>query len=324
MASASSLAETFKYAYVPTELTSAINIQEASTSGGLERDALRLTAEAHFMAATTAEYREEQNKIMNDYLVSKGGTPGNFPGLSSAVEIIVLQLPRPDNGYIGVSMYCDQNGKTKNFELNTRATSLAQACGHANQIFGDVFIGRYYDNEEFPWERRDFDFSDMRSDAPWVIDSKNRNQGRSSGAYSTSTVLQNMLNSNNTAVVNDAAEPTVMARTAYVEDAPIDDNLVWSQTGEEIELKVKLTKEVKKSDLSVKMQSKRLQITVKNDASFAETNSVFSASGASFWSAIDPDSSAWTLEKAPTGETMVVFTLAKGRAVQWPQVFLKE
>lgn len=318
--SVSSLMEGFTYAFVPVDLTSAITIHEASTSGGLDHDALRLAAEAHFAAATTAEFREQQDKIMNDYIVSKGGKAGTFPKLSSSVEIVVLQLPTRDNGYIGVSMYCDQNGKMKNFELNSRATSLVQACGHANQIFGDTFIGRYYDNEEFPWERRNFSLEDLNSDAPWVIEAKSRNQGKSGGAYSTSTVLQNMLNSNNTAVINDAAEPTRMARTAYVEDAKIDDHLTWSQTGEEVELKIKLSTDVKKADLAIKMHSKKLQITVKNNPSLADSNPVFGP-GAVFWNTIDPDSSAWTLERTSAGDVVIVFTLAKANAVQWPNIF---
>ena len=320
MSTAGGLASTFKYGFIPVDLTSSIKIQDASTEGGLERDALRLAAEAHFAAATSTEFREQQDKIMNDYLVSRGGTAGSFPGLSSAVEIVVLQLPTRDNGYIGVSMYCDQNGKLKNFELNTRATSLVQACGHANQIFGDTFIGRYYDNEEFPWERRDFDYSDMNSDATWVAEAYKRNQGRPSGAYSTSTVLQNMLNSNNTAVINDKAEPTRMARTAFTDDAVIDDHITWSQTGEEVELKLTLPTETKKTDLAVKIQPKRLQIVVKSDPSLADTNPVFGA-GAALWGNIDSDCSAWTIEKSSTGKVVVVFTLAKANSVEWPKVF---
>jgi hypothetical protein len=322
MDSTRSVTEVFKYAFVPADLTSAIAILEASTSGGLERDALRLSAEAHFAAGTSKEFREQQDKILNEYLVSRGGTAGTFPGMASAVEIVVLQLPSQSNNFVGISLYCDQNGKLKNLELNTRATSLVQACGHANQIFGDAFIGRYYDNEEFPWERRDFVFEDMQSDAAWVIEARNRNQGKNAAtAYSTSSVLQNMLNSNNTAMINDAPKSTTMARTDFVADQPIDDNLTWSQTSDEVEIRLKLNKDVKKSDLAVKLQSKKLQITVKNDSSLTLTHPVFGIEGSPLSNSIDPDSSAWTLEKSSAGDVIVVFTLAKSKPVQWPAAF---
>eukprot|EP01033_Poteriospumella_lacustris_P002320 gene2320-1696_t len=104
MSTAGELASTFKYGFIPVDLTSSIKVQDASTEGGLERDALRLAAEAHFAAATSAEFREQQDKIMNDYLVSRGGTAGSFPGVE--IEKLVftadmgLLLGSPDSSYI--------------------------------------------------------------------------------------------------------------------------------------------------------------------------------------------------------------------------------
>lgn len=310
---------TFSYVFIPADLTTPVTVQVASKDGGLENDALRKNAEGHFSSSTSSEFREQQDKLVNDMFAAKGVTAqGSYPGLAASVEIIVLQLPYAGNGFVGVSMYCDQNGKLKNLDLNTRASSLAQTCGHANQVFGDAFIGRYHDDENFPWDRLDFDITDMSSDAAWVADARARNSGKS---YSTSGVLQNMLQSNNTAVINDAPEPTTMARNAYSGDSTIDEHLQWSQTGEEVELKVKLSADVKKTDLAVKIQSKKIQITVKTDASLAESNPIFSTNGAALWGGVDTDCSAWTLEKNSSGNVVVVCTLAKSKQVSWPQIF---
>jgi hypothetical protein len=52
------------------------------------------------------------------------------------LDIVTLQLPVASNGFIGVSIYCDANGIAKEFKANTRATRLAQACGHNIVIYG--------------------------------------------------------------------------------------------------------------------------------------------------------------------------------------------
>ena len=52
-------------------------------------------------------------------------------------------------GYVTVQMYMDDSGEIKGFPMNERATKIMQACQTKRNtpVFGDVFISRYYDDE---------------------------------------------------------------------------------------------------------------------------------------------------------------------------------
>ena len=61
--------------------------------------------------------------------------------VSASCEITCLTVPTPVNQ----SMYRDDNARNKDYLLNTRATALMWACGHAfpaDISNEDVFIGR--------------------------------------------------------------------------------------------------------------------------------------------------------------------------------------
>jgi hypothetical protein len=314
---------TFSYVHIHADDTLPISLLTASKEGGLEKDELRLFAERYFSQFSSSSFVNEQKKMLNELSQAQGGNVGDsFSGLPASVEIVVLQLPCAANGFIGVSLYCDQSGKLKNMEINKRASSLCGACAHANVIYGDAFIGRYHDDESLPWERLDFTLDDLNSDSAWVEDAKMRNAGKS---YSTSGVLQNMLNSKNTAMINDDPYANLPnPRTVDTTDKKLNDYLTWSQTSEEVEIKLRLSREVKKSDIQVKLQSKKIQILVKNnqlpiDESLSTTSvgQLFTAAGAVLGGSIDADCSAWTLEKTTGGEILLVFTLAKAKEVTW-------
>lgn len=315
----------FTFIFIPNDLTSSITVHSASKSGGLDHDALRLASEAHFASNTTSKFQGEHDKMINDMFQSKGlKSQGSYSDLAASVEIIVLQLPTASSHFIGVSMYCDQNGKLKKLELNTRASSLCQSCGHINQIYGDVFVGRYHDDESLPWERLNFTLDDMNSDAPWIREARSRNEGRSTGAYSTSGVLQNMLKSENTAVINgDNAD--YEQKVKELADHTESEYLKWSQTSDEVELRIKTGQEIKKSDITVKIHAKKIQIEVRNTSAVLNDSSsaasqIFSPSGAELFSTIDPDCSAWTIDRSKNGDVTIVCTLAKAREARWPQL----
>ena len=57
-------------------------------------------------------------------------------------DMLGLDVPRPDNGFIAVTMYSDVNEKKP---VNDRATTLARAFGHETiVIYGDAFVGRAF------------------------------------------------------------------------------------------------------------------------------------------------------------------------------------
>ncbi len=319
----------FSYVYVPSDVSTSVSAHTADKSGGLEQDALRLAAEFHFSKIVPQNFQEMQEAALNAVLKEKGvNNPqmakSSVAGMAGAVEIVTLLLPCPENSFTGVSMYCDQNGKNKGLPLNQRASSIAKICGHNGEIYGDVFFGKCMDDESKPWERLDFGLADLSSDAAWVKEAAQRNKGKPLGGYSTSGVLQNMLNSNKTSVI-DGNAPIVHPGTSG--DVSETDFITWTQNKEEMEVRVKLpVSNIKSSDLDVKMHSKTLQVLLKSGQTISSSvgddniHKIVQRGGGELWSTVDPDSSAWTIEKSKMGEVTVVCTLAKNVEAQWPQL----
>lgn len=319
----------FSYVFVPCDVSTSISARVGNKSGGLENDDVRQSAESHFAGIVPENFQQVQEDALNAMLKEKGVTnpqmaKASAAGMAGAVEIVTLLLPCPDNHYTSVSMYCDQNGKNKGLPLNQRASSIAKVCGHSGEIYGDVFFGRCMDDESKPWERLDFTLEDLSSDAAWVKEAQQRNKGKSLGGYSTSGVLQSMMNSNKTSVI-DGNAPVVHPGTT--QDVAETEFITWTQNKEEMEVRVKLpVSNVKSSDLDVKIHSKTLQVLLKSGQKIAETtgngniDKIIQKGGGELWSAVDPDCSAWTLDKTKSGEVFVVCTLAKNVEQQWPQL----
>eukprot|EP01031_Cornospumella_fuschlensis_P037292 gene37292-45278_t len=295
------MAKTFKYIEVPVDSASPIIEHDGDMSGGLQNDALRLHAEREF--------------------------GGLGPG---AVEIVSLLLPTPQNGFIGVSMYCDQAGKTKELPLNQRASSIAAICHYHSPIHGAVFFGRYHDDESMEWERLDFTSADLSSDAEWVLSAQRMNKNKNMASGTSSGMLQNLLKANNTSVVDEYAMDT--SPPGSVQDKTEDSFVKWSQTSEEVEVRVFLSHTkthtpsptpIKPSDLNIKIKSKSLSIVPKALslepwASGQEIHAVLTSGGGVLFGAVDVDSSAWTLERSGSqGDVVVVVTLAKAARGDW-------
>jgi hypothetical protein len=219
-------------------------------------------------------------------------------------------------------MYCDATGKAKNFEINSRATSIANLCGYNMQVYGDAYFGKYHDDESMEWERLDFSSADLSSEADWLKLAQRMNQGKKLGGATTSGLLQNMLKSNNTTVIDEEklSEDTTNSSNA-------DPYLTWNQTSDEMEVRIKLpiSHNIKSSELDIKIKGKFLQVIPKRANSMEpwaganESLHKVMTTGADLWGNIDVDSSAWTLEKH-SDHTNIVITLAKSRNVNWPNL----
>lgn len=59
------------------------------------------------------------------------------------------------------------------------------------QVSGDVFIGRYFDNEE-DFRRMDFTQSELSSAAPWIREARQQLMRRSERNSSTQTLMQQL------------------------------------------------------------------------------------------------------------------------------------
>ncbi|KIZ02018.1 hypothetical protein MNEG_5942 [Monoraphidium neglectum] len=84
------------------------------------------------------------------------------------VEPIPLLHNTPQNGYVAINMYSDDQASFKRAARNPRACDILMACGgNPMDVLGDVFIGRLFDNED-DFRRLDFTLDELRSDAPWI------------------------------------------------------------------------------------------------------------------------------------------------------------
>mmetsp|Transcript_25111 Transcript_25111/g.42402 ORF Transcript_25111/g.42402 Transcript_25111/m.42402 type:complete len:280 (-) Transcript_25111:161-1000(-) len=200
-------ADTFTFVLIPCADKASLRLLERHTSGGLEKDALQKEAKLHFASELDGEINIESIKAT---LREQGKDPDAldpnifkaFAARGASVEICTLCVPHPSLGYIGVSLYCDGTGKTKGLPVNSRATAIARACGHAQlEVFGDCYLSRYYDNEAEEWQRRSMSLEEASVDAPWVQVAAKMNSGKNMGAYTSSgsaaSSLQAVINNRN-------------------------------------------------------------------------------------------------------------------------------
>ena len=109
----------------------------ASKAGGLHNDELHKYIREYYSSSNDEKVRKE---------MSQRKIPGNQPNYAETI----LDVPRPENGYVATVLYGDRNG----LHVNERATSIARACGWLSKlVYGDAFITRSFDRneDEWPW-----------------------------------------------------------------------------------------------------------------------------------------------------------------------------
>ena len=96
---------------------------------------------------------------------------------SQTVDIVQLIPATQQSNYMGVGMYVDDKGQSKQSPHNSRASAVCTACGVPTDILGDAFLARTWDDQE-GFERQDFKITDLSSDAPWVKEAARLNANR--------------------------------------------------------------------------------------------------------------------------------------------------
>lgn len=165
----------FIFVHIPCD--GSIREISASKGGGLENDECQKYAKRYFADGTDGQARLQ---AVMENMQQEGKSVGDIDPqlltslqtMGASVDICSLSLPTAANGYIGVSLYCDGNAVAKGAPINTRATDLARCCGNpALIVYGDAFVGRYYDYEEEEWSRISIHESELQSDAGWIVTS---------------------------------------------------------------------------------------------------------------------------------------------------------
>jgi len=299
---------------------------EASKSGGLSEDALNKHAKKYFYEnsggaarartlemASPAEKKVLAKKIRDQYASSPASSQLEAMDdeqiiqilktqeASAGCEITCMTVPTPANSHKAVSMYGDDNARTKDYPLNTRATALMRACGHAfptdasnedgkpSGIYGDVFVGRCHDNEIADiWERVDITHAEVEGDLSkieWCKTAKKKGGGGGHGgaAASLSNTLQNI------GKQQPGAAPAAVPNLGEVPGEHIEIGYKWSQNDEEVELRYSVAPGTKSKYVKVKFGRKSLKVVVAGQTLCdGET-----------WGDVSPDESTFTLQDDP-------------------------
>jgi hypothetical protein len=119
---------------------------------------------------------------------------------------------------------------------------------------------------------------------------------------------------------SDASKPVSSAG----QEEPVGPS--WTQSSEEVEIRVQIPAAAKKKDLNVKVQSNKLQISFKNanlledfDAANDVDRRIIFGSGAELAHRIDVDLSTWNLDSVGADRQYVVFSLGKQDGATWAQ-----
>lgn len=317
----------FKFIFVPCTLTEPITTKEESKAGGLSEDYLAKTAKEYFFAKSEGAARvkaldeaspEEQKQIVqqirNQY--SSHENPAareqvqkmddemllnlfRASNSSASCEIIALTVPTELNNYRGVSMYANDNGKNLGLPINDRATALVKACGHqSNIIHGDVFVGRYHDNEmQDIWERVDFTEEDIQGDLEskeWIKTARQKGGGGGVGGAASS--LSGMMSG--------------ASQTSN------EDGYKWSQTEDEVEIKFSVPPGTKAKYCKVKFGRKSLRVTVAGQTL---------CDGETF-GAVTIDESTYTIQDDPDSESgrELCISLGKHSNEHWNYAIMKK
>ena len=59
------------------------------------------------------------------------------------VESVALLSNAKDNGFIGVNMYCDDEGALLNAPLNVRASEISSCCGKPLEVRPNIQLTTY-------------------------------------------------------------------------------------------------------------------------------------------------------------------------------------
>ena len=90
---------------------------------------------------------------------------------SQTVDIVQLRPATESAGWLGVNMYVDDKGVSKNSPSNRRASAMCTECGIPTDVRGDAFIARLWDDQE-GFKRHSILITELSSDASWVLSAK--------------------------------------------------------------------------------------------------------------------------------------------------------
>jgi len=304
----------FSFVLIPEKLTEPM--QELWSIGKRSRDGRDFND--NFLDFLTRYFSNKHGRdadikeVANNIAREKGLEPLSEEQLrilqhSQPSELHMLALPRREFGFIGVSLYTDDLGQSKNLKPNARATQFANECGMLIEVLGDAFVTRVYDDQE-RFTRLNFSFKDCSSQAQWLKEAKEDNirMRRKNTGHRFRKMGESLGMDRPVQVKPKPGPPPQQATRRLIRGRQgIFD---WSQTWKSVELSTVIPKGTLKSEIDVQTTFKTVCVVLRG----AEMLNV------SLHRLVDSDESMWHLSKNyENNSSMLHITLEKQVPQEW-------
>lgn len=284
---------TFRYVLIPEDPAKPMVERSHPKNKCLEDDDLRDVFKAHFAGGLSSE-------ALDGYVSSlKSQIPNDTSSLdikkmalSISVDTFALTIPSKEMHY-GVSMYTDEKASVKNLRLNDRAIGLAKAAGAAQELRGDCFVSRYFDDDD-AWLREDFTLEDCKSDAAWIVEASSKSRKGGAGGMASLSKLYDQMGGGGNATKIDAGQMKTIEMEKVRKDG---DKVEWQQTSTDVEIRIRVDTGDKKL---IRVVSHRQSLTVSAPDAVLTLPKLYTQ--------IDPDATCWTFDK---NDKVVTVTLEK-------------
>ncbi|KAJ1632049.1 HSP20-like chaperone [Pavlovales sp. CCMP2436] len=216
------------------------------------------------------------------------------------VETFPLTRASEANEMSAVTFYLDECGVLKNQPRNERATRVAAECGHSSPLHGDIFVGREHMSSGAR-QLSDFTVADMSSSAKWMAAAAQQNFEHAVATKKMHDSMNGTFQHIN--IGEDEGGTGLPGGTTEV--------FSWSQTKEELELRVPIPRGAKAKDCKVKFTSSTLSVAV------AGSPAVLNA--APLHAKVRPDDCTWSIA-GEGDERALMVTLEKVSVGGWPEL----
>ena len=174
----------FKIVHIPVQLDDAMTEWDVEYGEGEEVSCLVDRLKPHFagfQAADAAKQREAFAANLRTHLKPgqelSESTLTQIMRMGSLVDTVPLVYNTKDVAHVGVTMYVDDQGASKELPMNRRATAVTQQCHQPMQVLGDAFIGRFFDDDD-GYARHDFTLAELDGAAEWIALAQRQAAGR--------------------------------------------------------------------------------------------------------------------------------------------------
>mmetsp|Transcript_11455 Transcript_11455/g.32181 ORF Transcript_11455/g.32181 Transcript_11455/m.32181 type:complete len:251 (-) Transcript_11455:15-767(-) len=173
------MSKSFKYIYIPVG-SKEIEERTMTYTDTTEVECMTSALQEHFKQSGGQASSEEAMKTYKEQLRANLKEKGQEECLQNldagllnmlmnmqTVDIVALLPNTRDTDFVGVNMYVDDRGVSKQLSVNERATAIAANCGMNVAIRGDAFIARVRETNTDEYARLDFCLEELSPASPW-------------------------------------------------------------------------------------------------------------------------------------------------------------